>query len=271
MKKLAMALLCLFSVAFLASCDPEVIENPEPSIEVLVGDGYLTDGQVIEMYEVYSYGFGAASNALTMKELTNLRIVCGETVLCDTNINCTEFSYRGEIYFDDQEKREIVGEAEIIATVTDAAGKTNSAKISISVNKEDALEEENIEWVKWGHDVPDLTAYGLEMQANNWKDVNVHIYPAEGSTLYVIENDSENWYEAIETASNLAGLFYSLAETSTAVEDYKNISCNNANRYDDVLVTKDANGDFHAIHITGSEVEVVLPAGTKIIVYGKAK
>ena len=40
MKKLALALVCLVSVAFFASCDPTV-EHPEPTIALLTGEGYI--------------------------------------------------------------------------------------------------------------------------------------------------------------------------------------------------------------------------------------
>ena len=271
MKKLVLALMCLVSVAFFASCDPEpVIENPEPAISVLTTDGYLQDGDIVEMYEVNAYGFVCASNAETQAELARLVVVCGETILCDTAISGTEFTYEDELYFDDGE-REIVGDAEIIATVTDVDGKFNKASIKLQVNKEDNLIAEPIEWTKWGHDVPDLSGYGLEMQEGNWKSPFVHIYPTEGSTLYVIENDTEDWYEAVETGTNLIGLYSMLAEQQNPCTDYNRIDCNASARYDDVLITGDPEGYVHAIHITATTVAVVPPQGTKIVISGEAK
>ena len=52
MKKLALALVCLVSVAFFASCDPE-ITNPEPTIAVITGENYVYDGQTIDVNTDY--------------------------------------------------------------------------------------------------------------------------------------------------------------------------------------------------------------------------
>lgn len=274
MKKLALALVCLMGVAFFASCDPEnVVENPEPSIAVIAEEGYLTDGQVIEMFEIYSYGFKVASNPDTQKELAKLVVKCNDEIICDSVISGTEFEYRDEISVEPAE-REIVGSVEITATVTDAAGKVNTATIKVDVNQEEPLVVSTIEWVKWGHSVEDLSAYGLVMHPNNYKDVvYVHIIPAEGCTLYVVENDEDGFFEAIETASNLAGYFMMLAEDPNVSPclDYNHINCTAGARYNDLLVTKDAEGNFHIIHITGTDVAVVSPNGTKITIHGEAK
>ena len=84
MKKLALALMCLVSVAFFASCDKDpiipidpVITHPEPSIVIIAEEGYLYDGQVIEANQVYPYGFRAASNDSTKKELrSSIKLAC---------------------------------------------------------------------------------------------------------------------------------------------------------------------------------------------------
>lgn len=283
MKKLALALVCLVSIAFFASCDPEIVQELQPSIEVLPGEDYLQNGDVIDMYELRDYGFRCASNPTSQAELVNFKltstITTGEAdeepvidVICDSVISGTEFTYIGELYFEWAEK-DIVAYAELTATVTDADGFINQVSFKIDINEEESLEVTAIEWTKWGHSVEDLSAYGLQMQENNWKSPFVHIYPAEGCTLFVMEDDSEDWFESVETASNLAGLFQMLNEDPevSACDDYKRIDCNASARYDDVLVTKDAEGNFHAIHITGTSVAVVAPNGTKVIISGEAK
>ena len=90
MKKLALALVCLVSVAFFASCDP-TIQNPEPVISIVAEEGFLTDAQenVLDMDVAYPYGFMATSNTQTLKELSRMVIVCGGTTLCDTAISGT--------------------------------------------------------------------------------------------------------------------------------------------------------------------------------------
>ena len=282
MKKLALALVCLVSVAFFASCDPEEnIQEVQPSIEILTEDGYLQNGDVLDLNELGLYGFRAASNVNTQAKLAKFVVTCAVTsgdeteepsVIYDTLIDGTEFVFEDYIYFE-IEGKDLIGSAEVTATVTDVDGYSNSTSFKIDINKEEALEVTSIEWTKWGHTVEDLSAYGLEMQANNWKSPFVHIYPAEGCALYVIENDSEDWFEAVETASNLAGLFQMLYEDPEvpACTDYNKIDCNASARYDDVLVTKDAEGNYHAIHITGTSVAVEAPNGTKIIISGEAK
>ena len=270
MKKLALALLCLVSVAFFASCDPDpVIEHPEPSIAIITEDGFLANGDVIEVNEVYPFGFTVASNAETQVALSRFVVTVDGDLWCDTVISGTEFVYKDYIYY--EPAKEIVGSYEIIATVTDADGKSNKATIKGDINMEDELETTPIEWTKWGHSVPDLSFYGLEMQEGNWKSPFVHIYPTEGSVLYVLEDDTEDWFEAIETGTNLIGVYYMLAEQQDPCNDYKRIDCNASARYDDVLVTVDPEGYVHAIHITGTSVAVVAPNGTKIVITGEAK
>ena len=74
MKKLALALVCLVSVAFFASCN-EPVANPEPSIAVMTGENYIFDGQTIDLYKDYNLGFRVASNSQTQKELASFSLV----------------------------------------------------------------------------------------------------------------------------------------------------------------------------------------------------
>ena len=147
MKKLALALVCLVSVAFFASCDPqEIVQELQPSIEVLSGEDYLQNGDVIDMYELRDYGFRCASNPTSQAELVNFKltstITTGEAdeepvidVICDSVISGTEFTYIGELYFKWAEK-DIVAYAELTATVTDAtASSTKSASRLTSMKK----------------------------------------------------------------------------------------------------------------------------------------
>ena len=73
MKKLALALMCLVSVAFFASCT-QPVENPEPSIAVVTGENYIYDGQTIDLGVNYNLGFRVASNSQTMKELAKFQL-----------------------------------------------------------------------------------------------------------------------------------------------------------------------------------------------------
>ena len=68
MKKLALALVCFASVAFFASCQQE-ITNPEPTISVITDEGFVKNGDVIDVEQTIVYGFQMASNSQPKKEL----------------------------------------------------------------------------------------------------------------------------------------------------------------------------------------------------------
>lgn len=263
MKKLALALMCFASVAFFASCDP-VVQNPEPNIAILTSSevSYLTDGQVIEVNEVYPYGFIASSNPETMKELASLVVKCGETILCDTAISGTTFTFTGEIYF--EENREIIGNAEIIATVKDAAGETNSASIKVNINKEDNLEPAEFTWNRHGGTAATgLEEFGLQWTSNT-KVIYANIRPLDGATLYKF--DPEVW-EATTTEAQKAALF---TEQVAGISVFNEVSCDATHDYDFVIGTT-YNGENHLIHITKAVVTPVTGVGTDITITGEAK
>ena len=178
MKKLALALLCLVSVAFFASCTPEVTD-PEPSIAIVTGDNYVYDGQTIDLYHDYMIGFHAASNSQTSKELAtfslNVKLYEGteeSRPVYDTTYNLaisgSEYTYEDGVRF--ELSRDLVGKAEYTATVTDVDGKSNSTTINLLINQPAIpLEVSDFEWTKIGHNVMDLTSYGLMWHENNWK------------------------------------------------------------------------------------------------------
>lgn len=247
MKKLFMALVCLVSVAFFASCDPDpVITNPEPAISVLDAEGYIQDGDVIDLDVDFLYGFRCASNAETQEELARLVIICSseafesDVLLCDTAISGTEFVYEGSLYI---EAKEIIGEAEIIATVTDAAGKFNKASIKFSINYDDSLVAVPFQWVRAnGADGTGLAELGLKWTTNR---VSAVIEPVEGAVLYSVP--AEKWDE-ITTEAELDALF-SDGGAAEAIKDYRGVSCDASHTYDDVIATW-YDGYYYLIHIT---------------------
>jgi len=265
MKKLALALVCLVSVAFFASCDP-TITNPEPSIAILAEEGYLTDGQVIDMDVVYPYGFIATSNPETMKELSRLVIVCGETTLCDTTISGTAFTYKGEIYFtNNDEERDIVFSAEIIATVTDVAGNTNRASIKVDVNEEIALVPVDFIWNRHGAaPATGLDVFGLEWNSNT-KDVFANITPKIGATLYEFE---PGIWENINTEIEKAALFNN--EQLVGIETFRKVSTYYEHNDYDFVIGTTYNGQNHLIHITANEL-YTFNKGTDVTIYGQYK
>lgn len=250
MKKLALALVCLMGVAFFTSCDPtNVVENPEPTIAVLAGDGYLQDGQVMDLNVEYPFGFIAASNPETQEPLAKLVITVGDDVICDSTISGTEFKYENALYFELAE-REIIDTVEIKATVTDAAGEKKSASITAYINYEEGLEAYPFEWVRAnGADGTGLEAFGLKWTRNE-KEVFAVIEPIEGATLYSVP--SEKWDE-VQTESDLAALF-SDGGGASVIKDYRGVSMAATHDYDDVIATL-YDDVYYLIHITKCKVE----------------
>lgn len=267
MKKLALALVCLVSVAFFASCDPTV-EHPEPTIAIVAEEGFLTDGQVIEMDVVYPYGFIVASNPETQKELAKLVIVCGDATLCDSVISGTEFTFKGELYFTDSEDtREIINTYEIVATVTDAAGETNSATIKVDLNKEEALTVNDFEWYRLGNTQSGLEEFGLYWEKNE-KVTHAQIKPLEGVKLFIF--DAEDWTET-NTQTQKAAVFSNALEHQIPATVYNNVSTTAAATYDDVIGTITTDGEYHLIHVTRCTIDAFQSAGYPIHITGEAK
>jgi hypothetical protein len=275
MKKLALALVCFASVAFMASC-VKTVEHPEPSLAVMTGENYLYDGQTIDLTSNYTLGFRAASNSETMKELAtfnlNAKLYDLDNVLVQTadttfTISGSEYVYQEPWTFG---FRELVGKAIFTATVADVDGKTNSTTINVNLNNPAVeLTVEDINWVKTGHNVQDLSAYGLVWKETNYKSPFTHILPAEGSTLYLIENGDQD-FANIVTDIQLNYYYNQLVETGRPIDDYKNVDCNASANYHDLLIVKEANGKLHAINITRADITTPA-AGTRITITGKAK
>ena len=278
MKKLALALVCFASVAFMASC-VKTIEHPEPSIAVMTGEDYVYDGQTVDLNVNYKVGFHAASNSQTQKELASFNLAASLYELDGTLIESrdstyvisgTEYDHQEGLNFNFTNTRDLVGKVSITGTVTDVDGKRNAVTINLNINQPAiTLEIESINWVKTGHNVQDLSAYGLVWKETNYKSPFTHIIPAEGSTLYLIENGDEV-FNSIVTDIDLNNKFAELAETGRPIDDYKNVDCNASADYHDLLIVKEANGKLHAININRANITTPTQ-GTRIEITGKAK
>jgi hypothetical protein len=279
MKKLALALVCFASVAFMASC-VKTIEHPEPSIAVMTGEDYVYDGQTVDLNVNYKVGFHAASNSQTQKELASFNLAASLYELDGTLIESrdstyvisgTEYDHQEGLNFNFTNTRDLVGKVSITGTVTDVDGKRNAVTINLNINQPAiTLEIEPINWVKTGHNEQDLSAYGLVWEKNNYKSPFTHIVPAEGSTLYLIENGDEV-FNSIVTDIDLNNKFAELAETGRPIDDYKNVDCNASKDYHDLLIVKEANGKLHAINITHATITTPSGLGTRITITGQAK
>lgn len=274
MKKLALALVCLLSVAFFASCTPE-ITNPEPSIAVKTGEGYISDGAILNLDTEYKLGIMAASNTQTMKELANFRmevkIFSNEGLEVDSYdstwlINGSEFEYEETWSFG--EAKDLVGTATITATVTDVAGKFNSVKLDISLNQPaQDLEPEDFTWVRVsGNPGEGLEELGLKWERNGSKEDFAVLEPMEGAILYGFTSD--DWGETV-TDLDKAQLF-SPESMHVTMDKFTGVSAWSSKDYDFVLGTV-YNGEYNLIHITRGEVDNNGAAGTTVKILGQVK
>ncbi len=264
MKKLALALVCLVSVAFFASCTPEV-QNPEPSIAVFVGsEGYLYDGAIVDVNVDYPFAFRAASNAQTQKDLATFKIYIDDELQLDSIISGKEFEFTGTFAYEFRDN--IIDETSIKAVVTDVAGKMNTATINLKINQpENPLEIADFEWYRLGSTVTGLEEFGLTWEQNA-KSPFAQIKPMDGVILYKFENNV--WDEVTYESQKIAK--FSDGAVTTAV--YNNVDVNQSAIYDDVIGTRTTDGKYHLIHVTSSRILAYqAPYGTPCYIYGQAK
>ena len=276
MKKLALALVCLVSVAFFASCN-EPVANPEPSIAVMTGENYIFDGQTIDLYKDYNLGFRVASNSQTQKELASFSLVTkvynGTTedvrpeTVGDTTITITgtEFVYE-EIVRWELAKSGVVGKVEYVATVFDKDNNMNTTTVTVNLNQaEDLLPVTDFEWYRLGNTQTGLEEYGLVWE-QNIKDTHAQIKPLPGVVLYKFA-DSNVWNEVLFQSQKEA-LFSDGAVTAAV---YDNVSTSQNDQYNDVIGTRMPNGTFHLIRVEMCRIGAFVPQGYPITIYGKAK
>ena len=264
MKKLALALVCLVSVAFFASCDPKV-ENPEPSIAVLEEAGLVKTGDLVNENDTVRFGFKVASNAETLEKLASLIITvdgAGWDTVSFTDE--TEYTYKMGIIFPSS-RDTIVGTKTIAAVVKDAAGKTNTASIELTLNYHELpLTAAEFTWKREGSNPGEgLDMFGLEWTKNAKGEPFAIIKPIEGVKLYEIP--AEKWAE-ITTVDQKQALF-SDGNIATAIEQYDKVSAWAGHEFNDVIATL-YNGNYYMIHIMKSTVNT---KGTTIVIEGEWK
>lgn len=273
MKKLALALVCFASVAFMASC-VKPVEHPEPSLAVMTGENYVFDGQTIDLGQDYYIGFRAASNSETQKELKSFKISATYTKLAteesetrDTiiNISGTEYVFRDTLNFN-PDRNEIIGKMTINVTVTDVDEKVNSTSLTLNLNQtEEPLTEVDFEWYRLGNTQTGLEEYGLYWDQNA-KAPFAQIKPLTGVILYKFE--STVWDE-VKYETQKAAKF---ADGATTAAMYNNVDVNLANgTYDDVIGTRMPDGTLHLIHVTSHRVGAQQASGRPIYINGQAK
>ena len=268
MKKLAFALVCLFSIAFFASCTQE----GQPTIQVYNQEGYVQDGATVNVNEEVNFGFVVASSAVTNSELASLVVKVDDTEWANIDLTgYTEYTYTDYVSYE-PERDEILGTSVITAVVTDAAGQTATATITLTINQPDApIVAQSFSWYRKGSTIPsaeEMANYGL-MFGNNYKEVFATILPLnENVQLYLCDG---NDFATINTMSEKNAYFTSLAteETGTKIEKYRNVTCNNSADYNDMLAVVYGE-NLYLIHITRGEIETG-SYGTQVTIKGELK
>ena len=278
MKKLALALVCLVSVAFFASCNPTV-DNPEPTISVITDEGFVQNGDVIDIAQEFVYGFQMASNTQTKKELKQLSVTAStfdlegnEEPLSEEIISLaglTEYRYIDTLSYTLRDV--IIGSVRYIATVTDVDGKINTATLTFNLNlPEEPLESTPIEWIRKGQFLQgdteaEMAAFGLKW-VGSYKEVFATIEALDGATMYLCDG---NDYATITSDIEKADYFTKLFETGLSIAKYRNITTNNSANYNDMLAIS-YDGETYLIHITRAEIETG-NYGTQITIKGETK
>ena len=258
--------MCLVSVAFFASCKQE----GNPTIYVLNEEGYVKNGDVVNLGEEVNFGFVMASAIETSSPLTQLIIKIDSYDPDTVALTGTSYTYKGTLVYG-LEKDEIVGSSTITATVYDAAGKTASSSITISLNQaSQPLIGTTFTWYRLGSNITGLDEFGLNWTGNYPRDTYAKFEPKDGVKLYIF--NSEDWTNTT-TDVEKASLFNNAIETMTPAENYFNVNVTQANMtYDDVIGTVLADGTCHLIHVTKSTANYLgAQQGTEITITGETK
>jgi len=266
MKKLALALVCLVSVAFFASCNQP---KGQPTIAVLQEEGFVKDGDIVNLGEEVNFGFVMASSPQSNSLLKSLIIKIDDEAPDTIDIQGTEYTYKGVITYN-LSKDEIVGNSTIIATVYDAVGEFATTSIKLSINQPaQPLIARTFTWYRLGNTITGLDEYGLNWRGNYPRDTYAKLEPKDGVKLYIF--NSEDWTNTT-TDLEKATLFNKAIETMTPAENYFKVNVTQANMtYDDVIGTVLADGTCHLIHVTTSKATSLGAQGTEITITGEAK
>ena len=272
MRKLALALVCLVSVAFFASCDP-TIENPEPSIAIITGadciTGTVENPQQISVYDTtnWRYGFHVESNAETKKELSRLKVTFewtanGLSETADTIIDLTgltTYDFVANVF--EEEEKNIFFEMVVRATVTDVDNQSKTAAIAFKVDQPATdLTIYDLNWQRKGSNLQgdtqtEMAAFGLQWLARDPYHANIR--PLPGFSLYVFNNDAD-LFNKVVTDFDMEGFFANLVENHIQpVEEYRNISVGllGDRAYNDVLATVNSDGYMSLVLIEKANVQ----------------
>ena len=244
MKKLALALVCLVSVAFFASCNQP---KGQPTIAVLQEEGFVKDGDIVNLGEEVNFGFVMATSPQSNSLLKSLIIKIDDEAPDTIDIQGTEYTYKGVITYN-LSKDEIVGNSTIIATVYDAVGEFATTSIKLSINQPaQPLISRTFTWNRHGgDDGTGLAEFGLKWTRNLSKAIYAIIEPVEGATLYRFE---PTVWDATTTDVEKAALFSEATPVDPQQWKEFNVTGATTQTFDVVLGTV-YNGEYHLMHIT---------------------
>lgn len=221
-----------------------------PTISVIEEEGYLKDGDVVELNIEYQFGFVMASEA----GLSSLVIKIDDEMVDEVALSSMEYTYRDGVIFTFDLDKEIIDEHTFSAIVTDVNGQTARASFTVAVNKEpQPLMVSDFEWVRRGGEPGvGLEQFGLKWTHNS-KDVYARIEPLDGVLLYWF--DSSLW-DGVNTDADKAALFANVTGigSDAPIPEYANVSAMYAPLdYDDVLGTILPDGTMWLIHVMHCE------------------
>ena len=264
MKKLVLALVCLVSVAFFASCEKEA---GIPTINFTSGEGYISTDATIEAMTPFMFGIQAKANPTTLEPLTKctLQVFTNEeTKVVDTMFvidNQPQFNFDAQITLPE-------GVYSFVATVYNDKDMTNECRMTItSVTFDTPIEASDFEWFRWGnHEQHGLEEFGLYWDRNR----NAIILPTDGTTLFT-GFTKEQW-DAVNTQNEKAAfILEALENPQYAATEYTGISTNGSGPVGDVILTLTADGNSHLIYIDRIQFGEFGTYGYPMTVTGQAK
>jgi hypothetical protein len=262
MKKLALALVCLISVAFFASCTPE----GQPTISVLPGEEYVHDGDIINVNEEFNIGFTMASSIETGQKLASFTLVIDDETYETVKLDDTEYTFERTLALNVVPNRDDdMDNMVITATVTDVLGQSASVTMTLIIDGTQELILENFEWKRDGSTPgTGLESFGLKWESNV-KEVHAVIQTiSDDVELYEIP--AEKWAQVTTQPEKVA--LFGEGGVATPIRSYKGVSAEASNNYDDVIATH-YNGEYYLIHVTRGQVSY--DGATHITITGEWK
>ncbi|MBR6847571.1 MAG: hypothetical protein IKM74_05525 [Bacteroidales bacterium] len=262
MKKLALALVCLISVAFFASCTPE----GQPTISVLPGEEYVHDGDIINVNQEFNIGFTMSSSIESGQKLASFTLVIDDETFETVKLDDTEFTFERTLALNTVDTRDDIDNVVITGTVTDVLGKSASVTITLILDETQELILENFEWNRHGGDAAtgNLAELGLAWNSNGSKEDFAIITAVEGAELF--EVPAEKWAQVTTQPEKVA--LFSEGGGALPIRAYKGVSAWSSHTYDDVIATR-YNGEYYLIHITEGIVSTF--KGTDVTIKGEWK